>query len=140
MSERPKAPLEELTESQRERLRKLREEILLDKITISFSIDDRDPSGRRRSAFYSVNVARSSEEAAGWSLDEIRAVRALVSAHVVAATYDDAFRRKVLPFNEETKAERNAIVANYEKLVVGHLGSGVSKGPNDPSEGGSSNA
>lgn len=135
MSEsKPKGLLDELTDEQKTRLRALKAEIVLDKLTVSFSIEGRDPNGNRRSAFYSVNAGRGGDEK-GWPLDEVRVVRALLSAHVVAATYDDAFRRKVIPFTEETKAERAGIVGSYEKLVAHLLGAGVSKGSGDPSEG-----
>lgn len=115
---------EDLTEDQKNRLRALREEILIDKITVSFSIDGRDYEGRRKSAFYSVTSSRSSAEGSGpsgWTLAEIRSVRALLSAHVVAATYDDAFRRQVLPVTTELKAERAGILEAYEKLLTSTL-------------------
>lgn len=96
---------------------------MIDKITISFSIDGRDYEGRRKSAFVSVSSSRSPGEGTsnGWSLNEIRSVRALLSAHVVAATYDDAFRRQVLPHTPELREERAGIIQAYEKLLTSTL-------------------
>lgn len=142
---RPKTLYDDLTVEQRAKLKKLSTEIAIDKVTVSFSIEDRDPHGRKKSAFYSVTASRGAgaevtqmqEEAAstGFTLEGVKLTRALLSRHVVQATYDDAFRRKILSFSEDNKAERDAILASYDQVIVGLLG-GVNKGPGDPPAGG----
>jgi hypothetical protein len=132
---KPKTPFDDLTEEQRARLRKLVSEVVFDKITVSFSIEERDITGRKRSAFYSVNTIRAAEDGSpGWTLDEVRLAKAVVSRHVVASTYEDAFRRRVLSFSEENRTERDAVVGGYDKLIAG-LVSGVNRGSGDPPEG-----
>ena len=50
--------MESLTAPQKERLQRLSAEIQFDKLTVSFSIEDRDPNNRKKSAFYSVTASR----------------------------------------------------------------------------------
>lgn len=142
---KPKTPYDDLTPEQRSKLKKLSSEVSIDKVTVSFSIEDRDPSGRKKSAFYSVTASRGAgaevtqmqEEgaSAGFTLDEVRLARAILSRHVVQTTYDDAFRRKILSFNDDNRAERDSILASYDQVIVGLVG-GVSKGAGDPPTGG----
>lgn len=126
----PKAnPFERLTPEQRERGRKLISEIHVGKVTVSFSIEDRDPSGRKKSCFYSVSASKGEEgeNPQGYSLMETQIVRVVLSKHVVQATYEDAFRRKVLQFSEENVRERDAVVASYDEKLAHLLASEESK-------------
>lgn len=115
-------PYEDLSPEQQGRGRKLLEEISLDKITLSFSIEDRDVNGRKKSAFYSVSASRrqADEETsgAGYTMDEALIVRTHLSRHVVKSVYEDAFRRKIIPFTEANVAERDATLRSYDERMV----------------------
>lgn len=120
---RPLSPFDRLTPEQRERGRKLRDSLSLDKITLSFSIEDRDSEGRKKSAFYSVSASRGAAlegTAGGYSMEETQLVRTFLARHVVQATYDDAFRRRILSHTAENVRERDAILAAYDDKLV-HL-------------------
>lgn len=58
-------------------------------------------------------------------MEEIQVVRTFLSRNVVAATYDDAFRRKILPFSKENRQERDAILASYDEKLAQLLGGEV---------------
>lgn len=125
MSDNPPSkvnPFDKLTPEQRERGRKLFSEVSVGKITVSFSIEDRDPEGRKKSSFYSVSASRGVGEGipAGYSMDETKVVRMFLARHVVQSTYDDAFRRKVLPHSQENIRERDEVLASYDEKLA-HL-------------------
>ncbi len=127
MSDTPSKPIDQLNEEQKTRLRKLSSEIRLDKITVSFSIDDRDARGRRKSAFYSVTASRGhgaevqefhdDSPGAPFTVEEAKVVRCLVSKHVVSSVYDDAVKRGLMSTNE-AREEARTILAGYDSQIV----------------------
>jgi hypothetical protein len=80
-------------------------------VTVSFSLEDRDSSGRKKSAFYSVNATRKSSP--GWTLEEAQLVGCLTSKHVVQTVYRDVVKRGIMPV-EAAYAEAAAILARYD--------------------------
>jgi hypothetical protein len=122
----PKNPLESLTPEQRSRIDKLAASISFDKICVSFSIEDRDAGGRKKSCFFSVTASRggdaeAGEASPGYTPEEAKIVRTLLSKHVVAGTYDDAMRRMVIP-GSVGKEECRAILHSYDRALVQLLG------------------
>ena len=122
----PKNPLDSLTPEQRDRMDKLAVSISFDKICVSFSIEDRDASGRKKSCFFSVTASRggdaeSGEVSPGYTPEEAKIVRTLLSKHVVAGTYDDAMRRRVIP-GSVGKEECRDILLSYDRALVHLLG------------------
>lgn len=127
MSEQSNSPLEQLTPEQKERLKKLATEVTFDKITVSFSIEDRDARGRKKSAFYSVTGSRGhgaevpqmheSSPAATFSVEEAKIVRCMLAKHVVGAVYDDASKRGIIG-RDEAREEAARILASYDQQVV----------------------
>lgn len=101
--------------------------IRVDKVTVSFSIEDRDFSGRKKGAFVCLTASRGaggtelsgteSESPTGYTLEEARVVRLALSREVVKGTYDDAFRRGVIPKNQDTVAEVKSIVDGYDGIL-----------------------
>jgi hypothetical protein len=122
-----KSPLESLTPSQQARLRKLQAEIQFDKLTVSFSIDERDPNGRKKSAFYSVTASRGTgaeipqmheeREAAGFAPEDVKIVRTLLCKHVVRAVYEDAARRGMMSAKEASTEARSVLMSYDDGLV-----------------------
>lgn len=123
-----KCPLGELTEAQKARLEKLRSEISYDKITVSFSIENRDPStGWKKSSFVSLTTSRGhgaevqhmgdDVRAVGYSEKDYSIVRCILSKRVVSDTYDDAVRRKVITL-DDYKKELPAILGAYDLKMV----------------------
>lgn len=98
---------------------------------MSFSIEDRDPSGRKKSAFYSVTASRGTgaeiptmgedKEPAGFAAKDVRIVRALLSKHVVSATYEDAARRGIIS-RGTAQEESRAILRGYDEAIIDALG------------------
>lgn len=68
----------------------------------------------------------------GFSFEEAGIVKTFLSRHVVQETYDDAFRRKVIPHNAENLRERDAILASYDTKLA-HVLSRVGSKP-EPTE------
>lgn len=95
-------------------------------MTVSFSIDERDANGRKRSAFYSLTVSRKEDEGetkrspSGFTGDEVRLVRAIISKQVVATVYDDAVKRGMLP-GGLAKDELGPILNAYDATIAKHL-------------------
>jgi len=128
MSDKPSdKPIDQLTDEQKTRLRNLSSEIRLDKITVSYSVDDRDARGRRKSAFYSVTASRGhgaevqefhqDSPGASFTVEEAKVVRCLVSKHVVSSVYNDAVQRGIMSSNE-ARDEAKAILAGYDAQIV----------------------
>jgi hypothetical protein len=92
-------------------------------VTLSFSIEDRDASGRKKSAFYSVTTSRGTTEGQtlGWDAKEVQVVRCLISKHVVNATYHDAVRRGIVSGKTATE-EVKAIFEAYDASIAKILG------------------
>jgi hypothetical protein len=128
-SDRPN-PLESLTEAQRERLKKLWTEIQFDKITVSFSIEERDPNFRKKAAFYSVTASRGTgaeiaqmHEGAppvGFAAEDVKIVRSLLCKHVVAAVYEDCAKRGLMS-TKEAASEARSVLASYDEAIVKQL-------------------
>ena len=130
MSDKPSdhpSALEQLSPDLKTRLRNLSSEIRLDKITVSYSVDDRDSRGRRKSAFYSVTASRGHgaevqefhQDGPGtqFTFEEARVVRCLVSKHVVSSVYNDAVQRGIMSSNE-ARDEAKAILVGYDNQIV----------------------
>ena len=128
----PKGPFDDLTTEQKERLKRISSEVSFDKLTVSFSIEDRDASGRKKSAFYSVTASRGTgaeintmgedKTPAGFSAEDVGVARALLCKHVVKATFDDAIRRRIVSVSDATD-ECRSIIGSYDKRLI-HLLSG----------------
>lgn len=115
-------PLDELTPEQKKRLEALEVDIQFEKVTVGFSIEDRDPDGRKKWALNSVTVGRKGDDPNGWSPQEIGIVTCLLSKHVVRMTYRDAAKRRIMP-SAEAAEEVQIIAASYDvnlaKLLKG---------------------
>lgn len=124
-----KPNVESLTEEQKDRLRKLEAEIRYEKVTVSFSLEDRDGAGRRKQTFYSASVSRNGPDspAQGWTQQEVRVASCLLSRHVVMTTYGDALRRRVLP-KEVVATELPGILAAYDEKLVKLMSNGEDEG------------
>jgi len=124
-------PLDSLPPEQRARLDTLQSSISFEKLTVSFSIEERSAGGKR-SAFYSVTAGRGhgaevdqlqeSAPSAGFAPEDVRIVRCLLSKHVVGATYDDAAKRGILSKKQATE-EAKAILHAYDESIVRLLSS-----------------
>ena len=112
--------LDDLPPELREHLSAIASSIQVDKITVSYSIEDRDMSGRKKSAFYCVTGSRGSghdNTGSAFSMEETKIARWLLSKHVVASVYDDAIRRGIMS-NDEARAEAKSILASYDTQIV----------------------
>lgn len=110
---------DDLSPRLKERLEKLRSEISLTQVTVSFSLEQRRDSGRKMSAFYSANAVRrvpGVEEPSEWSIEEARLVGCLLSKHVVETVYRDAVKRGVLTM-EEARVEAPVVLARYDANI-----------------------
>lgn len=108
--------------SDKSRFSNLLSTIRVDKVTVSFSIEDRDFNGRKKGAFVCLTASRGaggteSESPAGYTLEEARVVRLALSREVVKGTYDDAFRRGVIPKSQDTVSEVKSIVDGYDNIL-----------------------
>lgn len=108
--------LEGLTEAQKERLRRLETEMTFEKLTSSFTIDDRDESGRRKGVFYSASVTRNSLDR-GWAASDATIAACLLSKHVVAMTFRDALYRGVVS-KQTVGQELPGIIAAYDQSIA----------------------
>ncbi len=94
---------------------------------MSFSIEDRDAAGRKKSAFYSVTASRGTgaeipqaHEAAvpaGFAPEDVKLVRALLCKHVVAAVYDDAAKRGLMN-SKDAATEARQVLSTYDDSIV----------------------
>jgi len=108
-----------LTSEQRARLERLEASIGHDKVTVGFSIEDRDPQGRKKWALFTTVVSPKGE-AASWTPQEAQIVSCLTSKRVVLATYRDAFRRGIMS-REAAAEEAQGIVAGYDANIANLL-------------------
>jgi len=121
------AKIEGLKPEQQERLDSLASEIRLDKITVSFSIEDRDGQGRKKSCFVSETASRGHGaemtqmneygSPANWSLEEAQLVHCVLSKQVIAKTYRDAVHRRVISA-ETARQELPPIMQAYDANLV----------------------
>jgi len=120
---------DDLTPKQKERLERLKAEIQLDQITVSFSLEERNVvgrDGRKMSVFYSTNVTRrlpDGQPDGGWTLEEARVTGCIVSKHVIETVYRDAVWRGLLS-PEVARTEVLGILARYDKNLKRMLGNG----------------
>jgi len=116
-----------LSEAQKTRFRESLSSIQVDKVTVSFSIEERDLSGRKKSVFVSLTASRGAgaevpqmhedSRPTGYTMEEARIVRLALSREVVKAAYDDAFRRRVLSRDEETLFEMKTVLKSYTDIL-----------------------
>jgi hypothetical protein len=95
-------------------------EILHDRITVSFSIDERDGSGRKLSSFYSTTVRRregDGVEQGGFTPEDARLIRLVLSKQVVSTVYDDAVARRMMP-PVQAQEELSLILENYDRRLT----------------------
>ena len=105
-------------------------EIQFDKLTVSYSIEDRGPSGRKKSAFYSVTASRGTgaeiaqahedSHPPGFAPEDVKIVRSLLCKHVVHAVYDDAAKRGMMD-PKDAAGEARIILAAYDETIVKQL-------------------
>ena len=123
-----KKPLDNLTAEQRSHLTDLASSMRYDKITASFSIEGRDMSGNKKSAFYCVTASRGhgGEVSAlgddpggsvGYSEQDACIAHCLLSKHVVAETYLDAVRRGVMS-GATAREELAPMIRGYDERIV----------------------
>lgn len=86
-----------------------------EKLTSSFTIDDRDETGRRKGVFYSASVTRSGPE--GWAAVDAMIAACMLSKHVVAMTYRDAVHRGVVT-KQTLGQELPGIIAAYDRSIA----------------------
>lgn len=116
-----------LSDAQRSRLKRLAAEIQFDKLTVSFSIEDRDGNNRKKSAFYSVTASRGTGaeipqmhgngQPAGFAPEDVKIVRTLLCKHVVAAVYQDCAKRGLMT-ERDAAAEAHSILKSYDESLV----------------------
>jgi hypothetical protein len=113
-----------LTPKQQARLRQVGGALSIDKITVSHSIEERGRDGRKTSAFYSVTASRGTgaeitqlaneqHEPVGFTPDDAKVARLLLSKHVVAAVYDDAVKRGMMS-SSAAQEELRAVLTRYD--------------------------
>lgn len=108
-------------------------QIQFDKITVSFSIEDRDGNGRKKSAFCSVTASRGhgaevqalneDTPSVGWSVREAQVVGCLLSKHVVRATYRDAVNRGLLS-GRSAAEEIQTVLDKYDASLASLMANG----------------
>lgn len=116
---------DDLTPKQKARLEKLRMEIRLTQITVSFSLDEWN-DGRKMGAFYSANAVRrlpGVSNPSEWTIDEARLAGCILSKHVVETVYRDAVKRGILT-QKTASSEAAGILAGYDANIKRMLQNG----------------
>jgi len=100
---------------------------------VSFSIEDRDANGRKKSAFYSATTSRGhgaevqalneDTPSIGWSPHEAQIVGCLLSKHVVRATYRDAVNRGLLS-GKSAADEIQTVFEKYDASLASLMANG----------------
>lgn len=121
------SPIDTLTAEQKARLDNLVSEVRLDKVTVSFSIEDRDAQGRKKSCFVSETASRGhgaemtqmheDGNPANWTIEEASVVHCVLSKHVIKATYRDAIHRRIIS-SETAREELVAILRKYDENIT----------------------
>ncbi len=111
----PPEPAEPLDPKLKERLETFASSILVDKITVSFSVEDRNAEGQKKSVFMSLNAMCDPNLGPGYSVQEMDLARVILGRRLVHMVYEDAFLRRVLPHNEAYRTERDTILELYSK-------------------------
>jgi hypothetical protein len=118
MTTEPEDSLSQLTPEQKARLESLETEIRFDKITVAYSIEDRDAEGRKKWSMYSPSVCR--EGGGGWTAREAQIVSVILSKHVIQTTYRDVAKRKIMR-PAEAAEEAAAIIRGYDMNLANLL-------------------
>jgi hypothetical protein len=128
MDKKPETPLSQLTDDQKTKLKSVTDTLMIDKITVSYSIEERTLSGRKASAFYSVTASRGTgaeitqlneehHRSASYTPEETKIARLLLSKHVVASVYDDAVRRGMMS-SATAQEELRSVLGRYDAGIV----------------------
>lgn len=132
MSETERRTLSDrLTPEQKARLQSLVVQMEHERITVAFSIDDRDPNGRKQSAFYSDTVRRKNAEDGtpqGFSNEESRLIRLHLSRSVVQVVYDEAVKHGMFSKSqamEELRPIMDAYDAHIATVLAGEKTGGA---------------
>src|SRR5574343_608114 len=123
-----KTPFDDLSPERREHLRSIVQSLRYEKLTVSYSIEGRDLSGNKKSAFYCVTASRGhggetshlgTESGDSVAYDEFDAMIAhsLISKHVVAETYSDAVCRGIMTA-ASAKAEMLPILRGHDERII----------------------
>lgn len=133
MSETEKKTLSErLTPEQKARLQNLVAEVEHERITVAFSIDERDINGRKQSAFFSDTIRRKSVDGSGaaFNNDDSRLLRLWLSKQVIANVYDQAVKNRMFT-GAQASDQLRAILEAYDVHIAKLLsaGSAVEEGP-----------
>lgn len=116
-----KNPLELLPPEHKARLRSLVEEVAVDRLTVSFSIEARDHDGVKKSTFFSLSAKRKDVDGIpgeGYSLQDAELMRCLLSKQVVRSTYVDAIDRRIIPNSPGVREELGSILNAYDQRIV----------------------
>lgn len=96
-----------------DRLKRLVDSMVYEKITVSYAIEARDANGVKRSVFYSVNASKPE----GFDAEEVRLARLALGKHVVAAVYQDVVIRRVMDV-ESAATESAAVQRGYDERIT----------------------
>lgn len=107
---------------------------------MSFSIEDRDAYGRKKTAFYSVTASRGAgaeipqmhegSHPAGFASEDVKLVRTLLCKHVVAAVYEDSAKRGLMT-PKDAAIEARSILQSYDESLVKQLQKTPEEDPGD---------
>lgn len=116
-----KTLLGRLTVEQQNRLKTLSANLRHDRITVSFSIELRDETGRKMSVFYSDTVSRKGDDpefpSVGFSNEEVRLARVLLAKQVTAVVYEEAVAKGMMS-SDQAREEFPAIRDRYDYRIV----------------------
>jgi hypothetical protein len=106
----------------------MQSELRVDRITVSFSLEDRDDRGRKKSAFYSVtSFLERGVESKPMTIHETRIAEALLSKHVIEIVYGDAVRRNIINAQSASE-EAKAILESYDRRLMKLIAAEASHG------------
>jgi len=105
----PKTP-----QTPQERLNQLESEIRFGRVTIGFSIEDRDANGQKRWSMVSATAQRENRE--GWAPEEAEVVACLVSKRIVTQVYLDAVVRRMVS-KQTASGELKAACERYDVRI-----------------------
>lgn len=131
----------QLSPENKAKIKEISDSLRIDRLTVSFSVEERSLNGRKSNAFYSVTASRGTgaevtrlneldteADPVGYTMEEARVARMLLGKHVVAAVYDDAVRRGILP-SSLAQEELHTIIARYDAGLVRILNGSPNKEP-----------
>lgn len=106
-----------------ELLERLREEMVVDKVSVTYSVEGRDPEGLKKFSLTSMSVSK--DGGGGWTEQEAAIVKALLTKQVVSETYRDAFIRGAISkstLQSEVKRLNETTDKRVQKLVGNDAG------------------